>query len=74
MNCCLAYEKIKKEIFEDRLPTKNAGLLLYQKRKKKKVNKHGSGQNVGKCGVCNKVFSRAACSGVSKLGSERVKH
>lgn len=71
MNCCLAYEKIKKEIFEDRLSTKKAGLLLYQK---KEVNKHGSGQNIGKCVVCIKVFPRAACSGVSKEGSKRVNH
>lgn len=27
-------KKIKKEIFEDRLPTKNTGLLLHQKKKK----------------------------------------
>lgn len=37
MNCCLAYEKIKKEIFEGRSPTKNAGLLLYPKKKKKRL-------------------------------------
>lgn len=45
-----------------------------KKKKKKEVNKHGSGQNVGKRGVCNEVFTRAACLGVSKLGSKRVNH
>lgn len=33
----------------------------YTKRKKKEVSKHGPGQNVGKCSVCNKAVICKGC-------------